>query len=322
MKDNRDKNPCNLKVATFYGFFSLGKTTLNSLQLKLATIAEEYDVRGSILLAIEGVNGTICGAKEGVSVVLKQINRFIDLNEIEIKYSWTQKQAFRRFKVKIKNEIVTMGVEGVNPLEFSGAYIEPKDWNNYLEDPSTLVIDTRNEYEIGVGTFSGSVNPHTDIFRDFPSWADNNLKILLEENNATKIAMFCTGGIRCEKATAYLTKQGFPEVHHLHGGILRYLEEIPEEESKWDGECFVFDQRVSLSHDLSPGIHKLCYACGMPLSPKDCDRSEYVTGIQCHHCVNSFTDEDRARFAERQKHIREISKRQPGNTQWPNSSWT
>ena len=319
MKDNRDKVFCDLRVATFYGFFPLEKANLNLLQLKLVTTAEEYDVRGSILLAIEGVNGTICGSEEGISEILKHISLYLDMDEVEIKYSWTEKQAFRRFKAKIKNEIVTMGIEGINPLKFSGTYIEPKEWNNYLEDPHTLVIDTRNEYEVRVGTFLGSVNPHTDIFRDFPSWVDNNLKALLKKNNATKIAMFCTGGIRCEKATSYLKTKGFPEVHHLHGGILRYLEEIPEEDSKWNGECFVFDQRVSLNHKLSPGIHKLCYACGMPLAPNDCDRAEYVSGIQCHHCVNSFTDEDRARFAERQKYIRAISKRQPGNNQWPNA---
>ena len=306
-----------LQVAAFYAFYSLDENLLVDLPTALIDLANQYEVRGSILLASEGVNGTICGSDAGVNSLLSKLNELIDSSSLQVKYSRTDKQAFRRFKSRRKNEIVTMGVEGINPLKSSGSYIEPNDWNDYLDDPDTLVIDTRNEYEVSIGTFEGAINPHTDIFRDFPAWADKNLQSLIDKKNSTKVAMFCTGGIRCEKATAYLKRIGFSEVHHLHGGILRYLEEIPEQDSRWRGECFVFDQRVALNHKLAPGEHKLCYACGMPLSPKDRERPQYIPSIQCHYCINHFTDEDRSRFAERQKHINELSKRLPGNTFWP-----
>ncbi len=319
MRDSNNKCNVYLQVAAFYCFNQLEDDVLNSLPIDLINLAKELDVRGSILVAHEGINGTICGSKEGIASMLNKLKEIVDQCDFEVKFSWTRKQAFRKFKSRIKEEIVTMGVADINPSKLSGNYVEPKDWNNLLDDPNTLVIDTRNEYEVSVGTFSGSVNPHTDIFRDFPTWVDQHLKTLVKGDKTKKIAMFCTGGIRCEKATSYLLNEGFSEVHHLHGGILRYLEEVPEEESLWEGECFVFDQRVALNHKLDPGIHKLCYACGMPLSPIDRDKPEYISGIQCHYCASQFSDEDRARFAERQKHIHNLARRLPGNTIWPSA---
>ncbi len=307
-----------LQVAAFYSFSPLNDEVASSLPSQLATLAEAYEIRGTVLVGAEGVNGTVCGSKEAVRTLLNKLDTLRLSNPLEIKFSWTSKQAFRRFKSRRKDEIVTMGIEGVDPIKSGGSYVEPLDWNEFIDDPDTILIDTRNEYEIGIGTFDGAINPHTDTFREFPKWVDNNLRKLIEDKPVKRIAMFCTGGIRCEKATSLLKDNGFSDVYHLHGGILRYLEEVPESKSRWNGECFVFDQRVALNHKLSPGIHRLCYACGMPLSPSDRKESTYVPGIQCHYCVNTFTDDDRERFAERQKHIDMLSARLPGNTIWPN----
>ncbi len=212
-----------------------------------------------------------------------------------------------------------MGVANVNPIEIVGEYVEPEDWNNFVDDSSTLMIDTRNNYEVSIGSFQGAINPHTETFRDFPTWVDQNLLHILEKGNYKRIAMFCTGGIRCEKSTSFLKSRGFSDVHHLRGGILRYLAEVPENESRWEGECFVFDHRVSVDHHLRPGSHKLCFACGMPLSPQDRNNKSYIPGIQCHYCENIFSDDDRERFKERQKHIKELQHRLPGNSIWPSA---
>ncbi|KGG12256.1 MULTISPECIES: rhodanese-related sulfurtransferase [Prochlorococcus] len=308
-----------LQVAAFYCFSEVDPDIAELLPLELSNIADQHQIRGTVLVGLEGINGTICGSEEAVGILLGKLHSIGLKNPLQIKFSWSDKQAFRRFKSRRKNEIVTMGIPEVSPNETVGTYVEPSQWNEFVDDPETILIDTRNEYEIGVGTFEGAVNPHTDKFRDFPEWVDNNLNSLLEENSAKRIAMFCTGGIRCEKATSFLNKRGFTEVHHLRGGILRYLEEVPQSDSRWKGECFVFDQRVSLNHHLNPGVYKLCYACGMPLSPTDCDNPIYMPGVQCLNCKDSFTDDDRARFAERQKHIDKLSKRLPGNTIWPSA---
>ncbi len=296
------------KVAAFYSFLPLDQSRISELKKDLVCAADKYQVMGTILLACEGINGTICGSAEGVDSLLGRINSCVYLNPLEIKLSWTNKQAFRRFKVKQKPEIVTMGISGVNPNSNVGVYVEPRDWNDYINDPETLVIDTRNEYEIGIGTFKGALNPHTNSFREFPSWVKKHLGDSIEKSSSKRIAMFCTGGIRCEKATSYLIDEGFSEVHHLRGGVLRYLEDTPKEKSLWLGECFVFDQRVSLTHDLSPGEHSLCYACGMPLNSEDRQSLSYLRGIQCHYCEDIFTEEDRSRFADRQKHFDQLNK--------------
>ncbi len=296
-----------LQVAAFYCFTTLEEDVISFYLEHLTNLAEEGEVKGSILLAIEGLNGTICGPTKAVTSFLEELQKLVDQKALQVKISWSPKQAFRRFKARRKNEIVTMGVVGINPLDSVGVYVEPTDWNDYLLDPDTLVVDTRNNYEVSIGTFKGAINPHTATFREFPSWTDENLHALVEDSSPGRIAMFCTGGIRCEKATSYLLKEGFKEVHHLHGGILRYLEEVPEEESLWDGECFVFDQRVALNHKLLPGIHRLCHACGMPLSPEDRELSSYIHGVQCSYCEDRYTEQDRARFAERQRQIDQSS---------------
>mgnify|MGYP003313150492 FL=1 len=247
------------------------------------------------------------------------MEKLLKVSKINVKYSWTEKQAFRRFKARQKKEIVTIGLKQVNPAKSVGKYIKSCEWNEFLEDPDSVVIDTRNEYEIKIGNFAGALNPHTSSFREFPAWVQKHLKPLIKENPSLKIGMYCTGGIRCEKATSYLIDEGFSDVHHLEGGILKYLEDVSPEKSLWEGECFVFDQRVSLDHDLSPGSHTMCHACGLPISPEDLKKPTYIKGLQCEACVNKFTDSDRARFAERQRQIDEIMKRLPENSIWPSS---
>ena len=220
-----------------------------------------------------------------------------------MKRSWADKPVFRRFKARRKKEIVTIGVASVDPSASVGTYVEPEHWNALVDDPDTLVIDTRNSYETAIGTFEGAIDPSTESFRDFPQWAESTLRPMIEEKGSKRIAMFCTGGIRCEKASSYLQQQGFGEVHHLRGGILKYLEQVPEAESRWQGECFVFDQRVALNHRLEPGEHSLCHACGLPVSAQQRELPSYIKGVQCIHCVDRFTDADRERFAMRQRQI-------------------
>ena len=291
------------KVAAFYCFTPLKEETISNLLEKLAQIALDNQIMGSVLLAIEGINGTICGAPNCITLFLDTLQEEFPARSFQIKFSWSPKQAFRRFKARRKAEIVTMGVPGISPVETVGTYVEPCDWNELIDDSKTLVIDTRNKYEVSIGSFEGALNPQTANFREFPSWVNQYLKPLVKAKSPSRIAMFCTGGIRCEKATSYLKREGFDSVHHLHGGILRYFEEVPREKSRWEGECFVFDQRVALNHELKPGVHCLCHACGMPLNPNDLEHLSYIRGVQCHHCEGLFTDEDRIRFAERQKHF-------------------
>jgi len=288
-------------VAAFYGFTAMAD--LAALQLSLRELAEAGGVRGTILLAEEGVNGTISGADAGVKAVLAQLRSLPGLGALEAKFSRSEQQTFHRLKVRIKREIVTMGCPTVKPAEQVGTYVPPQQWDALIRDPSTLVVDTRNAYEVAVGSFEGAIDPGTESFREFPAWVERELRPLVEQRRPKAIAMFCTGGIRCEKSTAYLLQQGFENVHHLQGGILRYLEEMPEQESSWQGECYVFDQRVSVNHQLQPGSYRLCHACGLPVSPSDCEQPSYREGVSCPHCIDRFSDADRERFAERQKQM-------------------
>ncbi|MEC8096435.1 MAG: rhodanese-related sulfurtransferase [Cyanobacteriota bacterium] len=299
-------------VAAFYAFTPLNPDKCKDLLSELPSLARKGHVLGSVLVAVEGVNGTISGPVAGVDVLLNHLRDSLELGNhhcarLEVKRSWATRSVFRRFKARRKKEIVTMGVAGVDPRSNVGTYVDPEDWNDLVDDPDTLVIDTRNHYETAIGSFTGAIDPGTDSFRDFPQWAENCLRHLLNDTAPKRIAMFCTGGIRCEKASSYLQQHGFGEVHHLQGGILNYLEQVPEEDSRWRGECFVFDQRVALNHQLEPGEHSLCHACGLPLSP--CQRSlpSYVKGVQCVHCVERFTDADRERFAMRQRQMDQLS---------------
>ena len=297
-----------LLVAAFYAFTPLDEADREALLNALPTLARQGSVLGSVLVAHEGVNGTISGPEHGVNALLDHLRASLDLSDdhyarLEVKRSWADKPVFRRFKARRKKEIVTIGVASVDPRANVGTYVEPADWNALVDDPDTLVIDTRNSYETAIGTFDGAIDPGTESFRDFPQWADTTLRPLIEQNGSKRIAMFCTGGIRCEKASSYLQQQGFGEVHHLRGGILKYLEQVPEAKSRWQGECFVFDQRVALNHRLEPGEYSLCHACGLPVSAEQRALPSYIKGVQCVHCVDRFTDADRERFSMRQQQM-------------------
>ena len=241
-----------------------------------------------------------------VDKVLNFIKRFVGINELNLKVSYSKTKIFKKLKIKIKNEIVTMGVPEINPSKDAGTYINSFAWNKLIKDQNTLVIDTRNHYEVSIGSFKDSINPNTENFSEFPEWVDNNLDKHLGNANYKNIAMFCTGGIRCEKATTLLKNKGYKNIFHLKGGILKYLEDISKEESLFEGECFVFDRRVALDHELRKGSYSICHACGMPISFDDQKKEEYIEGVRCHFCIDKFTDADRKRFEERQKQINKL----------------
>ena len=266
----------------------------------LRDLCRSRGVTGTLLVAAEGINGTIAGSAEAVEAVLAHVRALPGCESLEWKLSTALDRPFARMKVRLKREIVTMGQPDVDPLARVGHYVEPAEWNDLIRAPDVAVIDTRNDYEVAIGSFDGAVDPKTTAFRDFPAWWEANK----ERFHNKRIAMFCTGGIRCEKSTNWLLGQGVPEVYHLRGGILKYLEEVPEEDSAWHGSCFVFDGRVSVEHGLREGPHLLCHACRRPILPADRDRPEYEHGVSCHHCAEETGEEDKARFRERQKQIR------------------
>ena len=285
----------------FYQFASL--ENIEQLQAFILKFCQKNNIKGTILLAFEGINGTIFGQKNDIHKFLEFIktdpffkSRF---KKLEHKESWATKKPFYRIKVRLKKEIVALGVEGISPAEMVGQYVNPEDWNALIEDPNTIVIDTRNNYEVDIGTFKNSINPQTESFREFPSFVEKNLK----DNEQKKVAMFCTGGIRCEKATSLMLEKGFKEVYHLKGGILKYLENIPKEKSLWEGECFVFDQRVAVTQGLKEGQYDQCYACRHPLSPEELESDQYIKGISCPYCFNMLSDKKKAGVTERQKQM-------------------
>ncbi|WP_273024700.1 rhodanese-related sulfurtransferase [Rheinheimera sp.] len=284
-------------VAALYKFVRLADYVTLRDTLYDTMVANK--VKGTLLLAEEGINGTICGSREGVDAVKAWLDADGRFTGMSYKESLSEELAFYRTKVKLKKEIVTMGVEGIDPANIVGTYVKGEDWNTLISDPDTVLIDTRNDYEVAIGTFKNAVNPNTTTFREFPQWAADNL----DKQKHKKVAMFCTGGIRCEKSTAYLKEQGFDEVYHLDGGILKYLEDMPEEKSLWQGECFVFDQRVAVKHGLEQGSYDQCYACRMPLSKEEMLSDNYVKGLSCPHCFENTTAEQKASFAERQRQV-------------------
>jgi UPF0176 protein len=257
-------------------------------------------VHGTLLLAKEGINGTIAGPRSGIDAVITHIKALPGCSGLEWKEATSEQPPFNRMKVRIKREIVTMGQPDVDPRARVGNYVEPEDWNDLIRSEDVVLIDTRNDYEVAIGTFEGAIDPQTESFRDFPAWWEENR----ERFHNKRVAMFCTGGIRCEKSTNYLLGQGVEDVYHLKGGILRYLEETPRDQSTWQGECFVFDNRVSVGHGLQEGPHILCHGCRRPILPEDRTRPEYEEGVSCHLCVEETSDADKARFRERQKQIR------------------
>ncbi|WCL54807.1 rhodanese-related sulfurtransferase [Gimibacter soli] len=286
-------------VAALYKFVALDDW--RDMQPRLQAAGEAKGIVGSLLLAREGINGTIAGREADLRAFLDN-DLLIDARfaGLSLKESHAAHKPFRRLKVRLKKEIVTMGVDGIDPRQIVGTYVKPADWNALIDDPDVVVIDTRNDYEVAIGTFEGAVNPNTRSFREFPAWAKNYQGL----HNKPKVAMFCTGGIRCEKSTAWMKEQGFDEVYHLEGGILKYLEEVPAEESRWQGECFVFDERVSVSHGLKTGDYTLCRGCRRPLSAEDRASPLYEEGITCPHCHDELSDDQKARFAERQRQMR------------------
>ena len=233
----------------------------------------------------EGINGTICAEKNIVDIVINLLKKYSDNRTLNIKVNFSKKKVFKKLKIKIKKEIVTMGVPGINPSENNGTYIDSADWNKLIKNQNTIVIDTRNHYEVSIGTFQNSINPNTRNFSEFPKWVDDHLNTHLKDKESMNIAMFCTGGIRCEKATSLLKKKGYKNIYHLKGGILQYLDDIPKEKNLFEGECYVFDKRVALDQDLEKGSYSICHACGMPISIQDQERKEYRKGIQCHFCI-------------------------------------
>ena len=257
------------------------------------------EVRGTLLLAAEGINGTIAGPRAGIDRVLGFLQQDPRFAALEVKESHVDENPFYRTKVKLKEEIVTMGVLGIDPNKVVGTYVEARDWNELISDPDVLLLDTRNNYEVEIGSFAGAVNPGTNSFREFPDYVKKQLNPCKHK----KVAMFCTGGIRCEKSTAYLREQGFEDVYHLKGGILKYLEEVPESESKWEGECFVFDNRVTVNHRLERGSFDQCHACRMPITEQEKLSKDYQPGVSCHHCIGKHSPKQRQRYAERERQI-------------------
>jgi len=286
-------------VAALYQFTPFSDCA--ALRTPLAQLCRSHGVRGTLLLAPEGINGTIAGSPEGIAAVLDEIRALPGCAGLDVKLSHAGTMPFHRMKVRIKREIVTMGQPDIDPLASVGTYVEPQDWNALIADPDTIVIDTRNDYEVAVGTFAGAIDPQTPSFRDFPAWFRAERERLLGRGRQPKVAMFCTGGIRCEKSTAFLKQEGVADVFHLKGGILRYLETVPEEASLWQGECFVFDQRVTVAHGLAPGSYGLCHACRRPVGVEDQASPLYEAAVSCPACHAERTDEQRASYRERHR---------------------
>jgi UPF0176 protein len=288
-----------IRVTALYRFTPF--KDCQALRAGLEQVCQEAGIKGTLLLASEGINGTIAGSHAAIDQVLSHIRALPGCQTLSIKDSFAEVMPFYRMKVRIKREIVTMGQPNIDPLTEVGHYVSAQDWNALISDPKTILIDTRNDYEVGIGTFKGAINPKTTSFRDFPAWFRANRAALLQGAESPKVAMFCTGGIRCEKSTAFLKSEGIDEVYHLDGGILKYLETVPEPESLWEGDCFVFDQRVSVSHGLSLGQYGLCHACRMPVSPEDQASEHYVPGVSCPACHGSRDEAQKAGYAERQR---------------------
>lgn len=284
-------------VAALYKFVSL--PDYKDLREDLLQTCLDAGVKGTLLLAAEGINGTIAGSREGIDRVLTYLRQDPRLADLSHKESFDTAQPFYRMKVKLKKEIVTMGVAGIDPNEVVGQYVKPADWNALISDPDVLVIDTRNDYEVKIGSFKGAVNPDTQSFREFPEYVRSHYN----PQQHKKVAMFCTGGIRCEKASSFMRQEGFAEVYHLEGGILKYLEEVPADDSLWQGECFVFDNRVSVGHGLNPGSYELCHGCREPIGEEEKRSPLYEEGVSCPACHDNLTDSQRQRFRDRQKQV-------------------
>ena len=286
-----------LTICALYKFTRLDD--FEEIQDPLKIFLDSLNIRGTLLLAKEGVNGTIAGDNDSIMKSLDYLQKDGRLVGLEYKFSYSEKPPFKRLKVKLKKEIVTLGVSDIDPIFSSGTYVKPADWNELINDPDVVLIDTRNNYEFEIGSFKGSINPNTETFREFPAYTKNNL----EKYRDKKIAMFCTGGIRCEKSTAYLKSKGFKNVFHLQGGILKYLEEVKEDESLWEGECFVFDDRVAVKHNLELGKYDQCHACRFPITDEDKEHPHYEKGASCPRCYGTKNSLQVSRYREREKQV-------------------
>lgn len=287
----------NIVVSALYKFATL--EDFKELRSPLLQLMEDHQIKGTLLLAKEGINGTIAGDRKGIDSIIAWLRSDPRLADIQSKESYEQEMPFYRSKVKLKKEIVTMGIDSIDPQKFVGTYVKPQDWNALIADPEVLLIDTRNDYEVQIGGFKNAINPVTESFREFPEYVKQHL----DPEKHKKVAMYCTGGIRCEKSTAYLKQQGFDEVFHLQGGILKYLEDIPAEDSLWQGECFVFDNRVAVNHNLEKGQYDQCYACRYPITEEEKNSEHYQKGVSCPHCYDKVNEQQRRRFAEREKQV-------------------
>ena len=287
----------NIVVAALYHFVRLDN--YRNLRQPLLKVMLENHIKGTILLAEEGINGTVAGEQDSINILLDWIRSDQRLQHLRCKFSYDDEILFYRPRGKLKKEIVTMGVEGIDPKQSVGTYVDPRDWNALISDPEVTLVDTRNAYESAIGTFSNAVISNTESFREFPAYIADHL----DPTKHRKVAMFCTGGIRCEKSTALLKQQGFDEVYHLQGGILKYFEEVPESDSMWQGECFVFDNRVSVTHDLQKGSYDQCHACRLPITDADKTSPQYYPGVSCPACYDTKSSSDRGRFREREKQV-------------------
>jgi UPF0176 protein len=288
-----------IAVATFYKFVAL--PNYRELQPRFYAQCQQQGIKGTILLAAEGINGTLAGTAAAVEAILSHLQADPRLQDLEVKRSTASEMPFARLKVKLKREIVAFGVPEANPTQQVGTYVEPQDWNDLISDPEVVVIDTRNDYEVAIGTFQRATNPQTQSFRQFPEYVQQEL----DPKTHRKVAMFCTGGIRCEKASAYLLAQGFEEVYHLKGGILKYLEEVPADASLWQGECFVFDERVAVQHGVQPGHYESCRGCGRPIADADKVSPEYEPGVCCPACAAATTEAQKAGRRERMRQLQQ-----------------
>ena len=295
VEESTDINP--IAVCALYKFVSL--TDIEDIQRNFSNKLKELELKGTLLIAHEGINGTVAGSHDSINDFISWMKSDPLFSDIETKLSFHSNPPFHRTKVKLKKEIVTMGVENIDPNKVVGTYVEPENWNELISDDDVLLIDTRNEYEYGIGSFKNAINPHTETFREFPDYVEENL----DPNKHKKVAMFCTGGIRCEKASAYMKQQGFEEVYHLKGGILKYLENTETKDSLWNGECFVFDDRVAVNQALEKGKYDQCHACRYPITESDKESEYYLPGVSCPRCHDLVTDEQKQRFAEREKQM-------------------
>lgn len=294
-----------IQVAALYRFVTIADP--QAVRDTMEAVLDNAGIRGTLLIASEGINGTIAGSVDGIAAALAAIRALPGCEDLAPKFSTADTMPFHRLKVRVKREIVTMGVPGTDPNRIVGTYVAPADWNALIADPSTVVIDTRNAYEVKVGTFAGAVDPRTDSFRDFPDWFRANRDTLLA--GKTQVAMFCTGGIRCEKSTAFLKSEGVDAVYHLDGGILKYLEQVPADQSAWQGECFVFDERVAVGHGLAQGTHDLCRGCRMPINADDRASPLFEEGVQCPACAGTRDAATRAAKAERHRQVKLAAER-------------